>query len=232
MLPDAFLFNYGKRGGDLIQLNFTPSRSFHPPTREAEVFHAMEGSVWVNGKQARVEEITGQLIHEVKFAGGLLGHLNKGGTFLVKQAEVAPGYWELTLLKVQMKGKALFFKTIGVHHDYSRSDFRQIPDNLTLARQQIFFAPQTLQSYLLPLRFAKLACAAIGEVALTVLRTPEISRFREGFEQASQALEFSHHECRTGGPWTDMHCPGSVSQTFKEIFIGAVVASGKQKIGL
>ncbi len=29
-----------------------------------------------------------------------------------------------------------------------------------------------------------------------------------------------------------MHCPSSVSQTFKEIFIGAVVASGKQKIGL
>ncbi len=33
-----------------------------------------------------------------------------------------------------MKGKALFFKTIGVHQDYSRSDFRQIPDNLTLAQ--------------------------------------------------------------------------------------------------
>ncbi len=52
----------------------------------------MEGSVWVNGKEARVEEITGHLIHEVKFGGGLLGHLNKGGTFDVKQAEVARGY--------------------------------------------------------------------------------------------------------------------------------------------
>ncbi len=97
MLPDAFHFTYGERRGDLIQLNFMPNPSFHPPTREAEVFHAMEGSVCVNGKQARVEEISGHLIHEVKFAGGLLGHLNKGGTFDVKQAEVAPGYWELTL---------------------------------------------------------------------------------------------------------------------------------------
>jgi len=94
----------------------------------------MEGSVWVNSKEARVEEITGHLIHEVKFGGGLLGHLNKGGTFDVKQAEVARRYWEMTLLKVQMKGKALFFKTIGVQQNYSRSDFRQVPDDLTLAQ--------------------------------------------------------------------------------------------------
>src|SRR5438552_2695501 len=92
MLPDAFHFNYGERRGDIIQLNFAPNPSFHPPTHEAEVFHAMEGSVWVNGKEARVEEITGHLIHEVKFGRGLLGHLNKGGTFDVKQAEVARGY--------------------------------------------------------------------------------------------------------------------------------------------
>jgi hypothetical protein len=77
MLPDAFHFNYGERRGDLIQLNFAPSPSFHPPTREAEVFHAMEGNVWVNSKEARVEEISGHLLHQVKFGGGLLGHLNK-----------------------------------------------------------------------------------------------------------------------------------------------------------
>jgi hypothetical protein len=94
----------------------------------------MEGNVWVNSKEARVEGISGHLIHEVKFGGGLLGNLNKGGTFDVKRAEVAPGYWELTLLKVQMKGKALFFKTIGVQQNYSRNDFRQVPNDLTMAQ--------------------------------------------------------------------------------------------------
>jgi hypothetical protein len=29
----------------------------------------------------------------------------------VKQEEVQPGYWELAVLDVDMKGKALFFKT-------------------------------------------------------------------------------------------------------------------------
>jgi hypothetical protein len=134
MLPDAFIFKYGERHGDLVQLNFSPNPSFRPRTHEAEVFHAMQGCIWVDARQQRLAGISGRLMHEVKFGGGFLGHLNPGGTFEVKQAPVARGYWELTLLKVQMTGKALFFKTIGVQQNYTRSDFKQVPDNLSLAK--------------------------------------------------------------------------------------------------
>jgi hypothetical protein len=134
MLPDAFAFNYGQRRGDLVQLNFSPNPDFKPSTHEGEVFHAMQGSLWVDAKQNRLEEISGHLIREVKFGGGVLGHLDQGGTFEVKQAPVAPGYWELTLLNVHMKGKAFFFKTIAVQQQYQRSDFKQIPDDLTVTR--------------------------------------------------------------------------------------------------
>jgi len=134
MLPDAFTYTYGAHGGELVQLIFSPNPKFKPPNREAEVFHAMKGSLWADSKKLRVEEIAGHLTHEVKFGGGLLGHLDAGGTFDVKQAEVAAGYWELTLLNVHMKGKALFFKTIAVNHKYSRKDFKQVPDDLTIAQ--------------------------------------------------------------------------------------------------
>jgi Tfp pilus assembly PilM family ATPase len=73
------------------------------------------------------------LIDEVRFGGGLLGHLNKGGTFDVKQTMVSPGYWELTVLNVQMNGKALFFKTISVKEKYFRTEFKRVPDDLTVA---------------------------------------------------------------------------------------------------
>lgn len=134
MLPDAFNYIYGRRLGGVVELKFDPNPKFHPPTHEAEVFHAMQGSLWVDSKQNRLEELSGHLIREVKFGGGILGHLNQGGTFDVKQANVAPGYWELTRLKVQMKGKALFFKTIGVQQNETRNDFKQVPDNLTAAQ--------------------------------------------------------------------------------------------------
>ncbi len=134
LLPDAFLYSYGERRGQLVQLNFKPNPRFHPGSHEAQVFHAMEGYVWVDDKQNRLAEISGHLTERVKFDGGLLGHLDKGGTFDVRQQEVAPGYWELTVLNVQMKGKALFFKTISVHQKYARTDFKHVPDDLTIAK--------------------------------------------------------------------------------------------------
>jgi hypothetical protein len=117
-----------------VQLTFKPNPKFHPATHEEQVFHAMEGSLWVDEKQNRLAEISGRLIEKVKFGGGLLGHLDEGGTFDVRQQEVGPGYWELTQLNVQMRGKALFFKTIAVHQMQSRSEFKRVPDNLTIAQ--------------------------------------------------------------------------------------------------
>ena len=133
MIPDAFTFSYAGREGDLIELSYKPNPTFRPSSREARVFHAMEGEMWVHGTERRLVRIRGQLIADVKFAGGLLGHLEKGGQFNVEQTELSPNQWELTVMEVDVKGKALFFKTIAVQEKEYRSDFRRVPDGLTLA---------------------------------------------------------------------------------------------------
>lgn len=139
MLPDAVTASYGKREGELVEILFEPNPHFHPPSHEAAVFHAMEGRIWINTRENRLVEIEGHLTRGVKFGGGLLGHLDKGGEFHVKQSEVAPGLWEITLLHVNMHGKALFFKTIAVQENEIRTNFQRVPDNLTLseAAQQL-----------------------------------------------------------------------------------------------
>ena len=80
---------------------------------------------------------------EVKFAGGLLGHLDKGGTFDVKQTEIAPGVWDVTYMNIQMNGKALFFKTIAVREKDIRSDYRRVSSQLTLAQAADLLNRQT-----------------------------------------------------------------------------------------
>jgi hypothetical protein len=134
LLPDAFIFSYDDRSGALVKLKFTPNPHFHPPSRESRVFHAMEGEMTVDNRQQRLAEISGRLIHEVEFGGGVLGRLDKGGQFNVRQEQVSPGLWEMTVLNVQMKGKALFFKTISVQQKMLRSGFRRVSDDLTLAQ--------------------------------------------------------------------------------------------------
>lgn len=146
MLPDALSFIYAGRDGDLIKLSYRPNPGFQPPSREARVFHEMEGEMWVNETQRRLVRIHGHLIADVKFAGGFLGHLEKGGSFSVEQRELLPGQWDLTFMEVDMKGKALFFKTIAVQEKEYRSDFRTVPEGLTLAEaadmltKQVFVA--------------------------------------------------------------------------------------------
>lgn len=131
MFPDAFRFQYEGMQGNLMELKFTPNPDFHPSGRAAQVFHHMEGSVLLDPEQKRLAEITGQLTSDVKFGWGLLGHLDQGGTFFVKQQDLGAGRWELAELNVQMNGKALFFKTISVRQHQIFSDFRPEPDGTT-----------------------------------------------------------------------------------------------------
>ncbi len=133
LLPEAFTARYGERRGDLVEILFEPNPQFHPSSHRAQVLHAMKGFLWVNTRENRLTEIEGHLIKTVKFGWGLLGYLDEGGRFHVEQSEVAPGHWEVTLLRVNMHGKALFFKTIGVQQNEIRSDFQKVPENLTLA---------------------------------------------------------------------------------------------------
>lgn len=134
MLPDAFVFNYAGGDGNLVKLSFRPNPNFHPPSLEARVFHDMEGEMWVDRKQDRLAAFNGHLTEDVKFGLGLLGHLDKGSHFEVRQAEVVPGHWDMTTMRVEMTGKALLFKSIGLQKRETRRDFHQVSDDLTLTQ--------------------------------------------------------------------------------------------------
>ncbi len=137
-LPDAFLFQCDHQSGNLVTLRFRPNPAFRPSTRSAQVFHHMEGTLVVDAAQGRLVEINGHLTSEVKFLGGLLGHLDKDGTFCVKQQNVGEGHWDLRFMSVQMSGKALFFKTITVLETKSLIDYKPLPRGATLRQAADF----------------------------------------------------------------------------------------------
>jgi hypothetical protein len=134
MLPDAFVFSYAGGEANLVKLSFRPNPSFHAPSLEARVFHDMEGEMWIDCKQERLAAFDGHLTQTVKFGFGLLGHLDKGSHFEVRQAEVAPGHWDMTVLSLEMTGKALVFATIGVQKKENHRDFHRVSDDLTLTQ--------------------------------------------------------------------------------------------------
>jgi hypothetical protein len=144
MIPDAFVFEYAGESENATKLTFKPNPNFRPPTREGKVLQQMAGEMWVDARQQRLVSINGQLMNEVKFAGGLLGHLEKGGQFTVKRAEIAAGDWEVTEMAVNMHGKALLFKSICVQQKEVHSNFERVPDDLSLADAANLLLRQTL----------------------------------------------------------------------------------------
>ena len=143
LLPRAFLYEYSGTEDGLIKLRFTPNPSFRPANHESEVFHHMEGMMWVDRRQRRLTELDGVLVSPVKFWNGLLGHLDQGGTFCVKQRNVGGGHWQMTSLDVQMDGKALFFKTIAVREKETNSNFHLLPGGTTLKQAADFLKIDT-----------------------------------------------------------------------------------------
>jgi len=138
ILPDAFLFHCESKSGDVVTLRFRPNPAFHSFTRASLVFHHMEGTLIVEDRQKRLVEINGRLTSEVRFAGGLLGHLDKDGTFVVKQRNVGEGHWDLTYMSVHMNGKILFFKTINELQKETLADYQPLPRDATLQQAADF----------------------------------------------------------------------------------------------
>lgn len=133
MLPDAFLWTRTGESGDEVSLAFKPDPGFVPPTFEARVFAAMEGTMVVNTKEKRIKSLKGSLTRDVDFGYGLLGKLQKGGTFDVERQRVGPGEWEITGTHVHILGRALIFKSISEQQDEETSNYKPVPPSTTLS---------------------------------------------------------------------------------------------------
>ena len=131
MLPDAFLWTVTGRHDGNTYLHFQPNPNFHPPTWESRVFAAMEGDMTVDDAQHRIVSLRGRMVNEVKFAWGLLGELQPGGTFNVERRELAPKIWQITETHVHIQGHALIFKSISEQEDDVKSRFQQLPQSIT-----------------------------------------------------------------------------------------------------
>lgn len=132
-IPDAFIFKYDGVDDGLTRLTFIPNPHYSPPTRELMVYHAMTGKLWIDRSAMRLAMIEGQLTEEVKFGWGLLGHLDKGGTFKVIQKNVGDNHWDTVFLDINMQGRIILFKSLSVKQKEILSDFRRVSDNLTIS---------------------------------------------------------------------------------------------------
>ncbi len=131
LMPEAFLYHYDEAQSEpgRVRMSFTQNPDFHPTTETAEIFRHLEGYVVVDTQAMRLAEINARMVSSAKFGGGLLGHLDSGGTFTIRQEDVGNGHWEATFVDVNMHGRLLFV-SFGLHQRINHSEYEQLPDNI------------------------------------------------------------------------------------------------------
>jgi hypothetical protein len=132
-IPDAFIFKYEGAENGQVRLSFFPNPHYNAPTRELQVFRSLSGMMWIDRAGRRLARLDGSLFEDVTFGWGLLGRLNKGGTFSVRQSRVGDDHWEVVSLDVKMSGHAVIFKSINVKQLQRITDFRRVSDSLTIS---------------------------------------------------------------------------------------------------
>ncbi len=99
-----------------------------------EVLTGMQGYVLVDAVRHRIASIDGTLFKEVGFGWGILGHLDRGGRFLVQQQEVGDNFWEISGMTLSFTGKILLLKNLSISSTEIFSGFKRVPSDLTFAQ--------------------------------------------------------------------------------------------------
>jgi hypothetical protein len=143
-LPEAFLYDYdgeekgaaniGRDGGPLVHLKFRPNPEYRPPSHVEDVLTGMQGVILIDPAARRIARIDGTLFKEVGFGWGILGHLDRGGHFLIEQRDVGDGSWDVSRMSLGFTGKILLFKSLSIKSEEVFSDFRRVPDGTTFAQ--------------------------------------------------------------------------------------------------
>src|SRR5580692_6202462 len=142
-LPDAFLYQFdgeesGEASGDpgrqLLRLRFRPNPAYQPPTHAEQVLVGMQGFLIIDPTTRRIARIDGTLFKEVAFGWGILGHLDRGGQFVIQQQDVGDDSWEISSMTLNFTGKILLFKTLAISSTEVFSGFKRVPADLTFAQ--------------------------------------------------------------------------------------------------
>ena len=136
-LPDAFLYQHAgtemdSAGRELPLVTFHPNPDFRPRSAELRVLQKVKGTMLVDPVAMRFVRVKATLSQDVDFGWGIFDRISRGGSFLLEQQVVWHDQWELTSLALHYTNRRLLLITSRVDSVTKATDFRRLPEDLTL----------------------------------------------------------------------------------------------------
>ena len=132
VLPKMFLLDDRGQTDGVETIAFKPDPAFQPQSLEQRAIHGMSGTFYVERKSMRLTEIDAVVAEQVQFGYGILGTLDKGGTYTLRRVEVGPGVWKTKYTKIDLNGRVALFKAINKQSEESKSGWRPVPSDTSV----------------------------------------------------------------------------------------------------
>ena len=133
LLEKAFLFEAPRPEGEFLRVEFQPNPEYTPQSMEERVLHAMNGAVLVDAKLIRLREIEGNIPRDVSIGFGLLATIHRGSNFSTVREHLEDVDWKTQTLHTDIRGKALFLKTIARQQESKHTEFKKIANGMSVA---------------------------------------------------------------------------------------------------
>jgi hypothetical protein len=109
-------FDFAEVSGETVEGRSTrvftaiPRAQYVPEDSDFELLKKIKGKIWVDRVDDQVSRADVEFIEDIRFGGGFLAKVNKGGTFTVLQKKVNDEVWFPSHSEVLVNGRLLLFK--------------------------------------------------------------------------------------------------------------------------
>jgi hypothetical protein len=109
-------FDFMEVGGEEVEgrptrvFQAVPRAQYVPGESDFELLKKIKGKIWVDRVDDQVSRADVEFIEDIRFGGGFLAKVNKGGTFTVLQKKVNDEVWFPSHSEVVVNGRLLLFK--------------------------------------------------------------------------------------------------------------------------
>jgi hypothetical protein len=134
--PQAFSYQYDNTAqkippDGLTRLKFHPNPKFMSHSWELRLLQGMEGTLLIDPHNARLVRIEARFFRDVDFGGGILGRIERGGSFAVEQQAIGGDRRAITSVVLHFNKRVLFAR-IRVDSITKASGFQSGPEEMSL----------------------------------------------------------------------------------------------------
>lgn len=112
-------------GNRIRCFEFSPRTGYKPHSKGTKMLDRLQGTVWIDPKQAQIVKLHIIFRKDMKFFLGLFGRISKGSEAVAAQLQAEDGLWLLENITASLEARFYFFKKYRRSIIYSYSDYQK-----------------------------------------------------------------------------------------------------------